>query len=1266
MSSSSGTAPTVGIITALPEEYAAVQKMMDNGQDAFPRRQRVRPHYYIGEMPAGSGETHTVVLAMAVAMGNSVAGIWVSNLTRDYPTVETVIMVGIAGGVPNPEKPEDHVRLGDVVVSGQAGVVQYDFVKEEVARIIARYSSHRPSARYLQAVKRLEAEGLTNQKTWVDEISRAESLVGAARPDDGSDILYRFERSSSGVLTKTRVEHPHDPRRVAGQPRVFVGPIASANTLQKNPFRRDELREQFGVRAVEMEGSGIEDATWIAEVGYMIVRGICDYCDPAKNDIWHGYAAVVAAAYARALLKLLPSADAGSDGISTPAKLPPSEEPAEGDEGVARVGSTELATPSESEAGSSANGVSRASAAPAVGDGNAPPTAGERADIPFSEIKRQRLEKHKADLIEEYEATNAQLAGELSSANRLRLKRQLDQLEAEINELEPQIGQIDGQAAQKSSDSLSSTNADLPQGKLTQQSSRLRNRLWNQLIRFYWDKAPDLRTDVSLEQIPLLIQRLWDEHLGYNIDALSGSGSVAVRKIREYFFADQETQAYELVRFILDSDPDQENRQEFLESCYSVITQEDETESQSCEKIKSILEEAITKTPAAPNLILHATREGGISTGLFLRIGQRVSVFASGEVSIDRGQTWMRPDGMVIKGPHVGQQCLEPDTYWGRTGDRGAIGALTGWIGRDRNTAFLVGYHCTVQAGVHGFLHFGVNDTREMYWDNEDQDGNPTFFTISVELDPNQYQAFEPEMILIPAGQFLMGSEPADDVPEQYRHDQHVPHFVDLPAYYIAKTPVTNIQYLEFVRATGYQQPSHWQDTRPPTGKEDHPVVNVSWRDAMAYCDWLSQVTSRCYCLPTEAEWEKAARGPDKRVYPWGNEWDASRCNAAESAKGDTTHLADYPSGASPYGLLDMAGNVTEWTISPWGPDQTVFDPEFYNPTRVPKGSQADDNICRVMRGGSFVDRRYAVRCASRRNRDFPQRSFGHVGFRVAHARTDIVRDTAQLHTRQPIVSIEAGIEAAEKPSQDSRQQTSTQHSSVPLAKATYRILVDEYHGDKLFTGRHWRQLKGCGFEVITTEQAYTPDQLSDCDVLVIWFVRYYGGSRPQFSKAELAMIRDYLHKGGSAFLIGLGWGWAEYDDQPRIERYPLNLIADDYGVFFTEAKIDRTGGVHFEDAPISFRRPFMQEHPVTDGVNVIVSPQSAPGSLMVTPPAISLIWGSDDTEDSDGVKNPVILAASERGKTRIVCLQHCGYVTHFRYDNSTLLKNILTWLVIK
>ena len=105
---------------------------------------------------------------------------------------------------------------------------------------------------------------------------------------------------------------------------------------------------------------------------------------------------------------------------------------------------------------------------------------------------------------------------------------------------------------------------------------------------------------------------------------------------------------------------------------------------------------------------------------------------------------------------------------------------------------------------------------------------------------------------------------------------------------------------------------------------------------------------------------------------------------------------------------------------------------------------------------------------------------------------------------------------------------------------------------------------------------------------------------------------------------------------------------------------------MHFEDAPISFRRPFMQEHPVTDGVNVIVSPQSAPGSLMVTPPAISLIWGSDDTEDSDGVKNPVILAASERGKTRIVCLQHCGYVTHFRYDNSTLLKNILTWLVIK
>jgi nucleoside phosphorylase len=97
-----------------------------------------------------------------------------------------------------------------------------------------------------------------------------------------------------------------DPKRINYQPRVFTGPIASANILQKNPKARDKLREKFGVKAIEMEASGIADATWTHKVGYLVVRGICDYCDSHKNDNWQQYAAVVAAAYTRALIESMP------------------------------------------------------------------------------------------------------------------------------------------------------------------------------------------------------------------------------------------------------------------------------------------------------------------------------------------------------------------------------------------------------------------------------------------------------------------------------------------------------------------------------------------------------------------------------------------------------------------------------------------------------------------------------------------------------------------------------------------------------------------------------------------------------------------------------------------------------------------------------------------------------------------------------------------------------------------------------------------------
>ena len=171
------------------------------------------------------------------------------------------------------------------------------------------------------------------------------------------------------------------------------------------------------------------------------------------------------------------------------------------------------------------------------------------------------------------------------------------------------------------------------------------------------------------------------------------------------------------------------------------------------------------------------------------------------------------------------------------------------------------------------------------------------------------------ELIRIPVGEFLMG----DDMER-----------VEVAEFYIGKYPITNAQYAAFVQAEYYNLPEHWKNGRIPTGKENHPVVYVSWSDSIEFCDWLSQATGRKFRLPSEAEWEKAARGglripgPDgalmdnplpDRQYPWGDEFDAGKCNTYESGIRDTTPVGMYsPAGDSPYGVADMAGNVCEWT----------------------------------------------------------------------------------------------------------------------------------------------------------------------------------------------------------------------------------------------------------------------------------------------------------------------------------------------------------------
>jgi len=229
-------------------------------------------------------------------------------------------------------------------------------------------------------------------------------------------------------------------------------------------------------------------------------------------------------------------------------------------------------------------------------------------------------------------------------------------------------------------------------------------------------------------------------------------------------------------------------------------------------------------------------------------------------------------------------------------------------------------------------------------------------------------------MVLIPAGEFTMGSDPGLD-PEAL-DDEGPPHRLHLPDFYLARSPVTNAQYAAFVQATGHSAPYHWGGGVPPRSKELHPVVNVSWHDALAYCNWLAEVTGKPYRLPSEAEWEKGARGDDGRIFPWGSEWNPARCNGREDDQGDTTPVGAYPAGASPFGLLDMAGNVWEWTSS-------VYAAYPYNPADGREDLQAGDDVRRVLRGGAFVNLGWRVRSAFR-GHDLPDFSFYDRGFRVA------------------------------------------------------------------------------------------------------------------------------------------------------------------------------------------------------------------------------------------------------------------------------------------
>ena len=217
-------------------------------------------------------------------------------------------------------------------------------------------------------------------------------------------------------------------------------------------------------------------------------------------------------------------------------------------------------------------------------------------------------------------------------------------------------------------------------------------------------------------------------------------------------------------------------------------------------------------------------------------------------------------------------------------------------------------------------------------------------------------------MVLIPAGEFLRGSDDNDigqilklvqDAKAQDYKDEQPKQKIHLDVFYIDKFEVSNAQYQQFLAATGSPKPFYWD--HPKFNKPDHPVVGVNWEEAKAYCEWAKKR------LPTEAEWEKAARGTDGRLWPWGNQFISSHANTegSEDSYYYTAPVESFALGKSPYGVYNMAGNVDEWVADWYGENYYRSAPKE-NPRGPASGKQ------KVVRGGSWLNDPDGARVANR------------------------------------------------------------------------------------------------------------------------------------------------------------------------------------------------------------------------------------------------------------------------------------------------------------
>lgn len=237
----------------------------------------------------------------------------------------------------------------------------------------------------------------------------------------------------------------------------------------------------------------------------------------------------------------------------------------------------------------------------------------------------------------------------------------------------------------------------------------------------------------------------------------------------------------------------------------------------------------------------------------------------------------------------------------------------------------------------------------------------------------------ELEFVHIQEGVFIMGSDNKLD-PEAEEHEKPQ-HNVYLPEFFISKFLITNTIYKDFTQSTNYPLPKPWGNEFPYE-KGDHPVRGTSWYGAFDFCEWLSEKTNLNILLPSEAEWEKTARGSDGIIYPWGNKNPKHAYLNYNEYVGGTTPVGKYsPKGDSPYGVTDLCGNVWEWTRSIWGELGSFSDFEYpYNPY---DGREKFDKTFHwmIVRGGGYKANRKYIRCAAR-DKENPSYDLS-IGFRV-------------------------------------------------------------------------------------------------------------------------------------------------------------------------------------------------------------------------------------------------------------------------------------------